>query len=349
MKEILQSSAQKEFHNLKSFFPTDIVTNTVNYTRGPFHDISQRKQFCMALQNPNRFHAQNIPQTFNHTVNSQLNTNELSFSFLRSQNSNRKHDANNFVTAKFPESFQRTFYTNESRRRKNNVYESGMEIDESRLNTLDTNDFKPQFASTPKRNDLYEFSRYGNQRCYNNTVTSSQKSVRNHKKKRQLEKKKIAKHLQRSKIDKEIKHKSFSGRFFGAINTSCTTLVKTVKNIFRPKSNLQEKGNYTDNDSLNKISKRDTMSCSYSFTEYMRRRDAALKDDCSNKPDDGVFDLKPKTNVEDFSMEMSNSCKTCNNTIALKRKLLSDEHLKKTIRKLKLGINLYGCNFKVPT
>ncbi|KAJ8733963.1 hypothetical protein PYW07_014514 [Mythimna separata] len=357
MKEIFQCGAQKELNNLKAFLPPDIMTNrspkniyknTVNdVSRVPFHQTPQRKQFCRP-QDPCKSYGRNVKAAEIQNDCVQFNrTNELSFTFLRKHNSYRKPAEKNFVTkSKFDESFQRSYQTNESRARKNTVCESVMEISVSRLSTLGTNDFNPQFSSTPKRNDSYKYSRYENQRTYNNTVRSVQKSVRNHKIKRQLEKKKVAKHLERSNIDKEIKHKSFSGRFFDAINTSCTTLVKTVKNIFRPKSDLHETKNDADSDSLNKTSNRDTMSCSYSFTEYMRRRDDALKDDCTNKPNGVAVELKPKTIVEDFSMEMSNSCNTCNNTIALRRKLVSDEHLKQTIRKLKLGINLYGCNFK---
>ncbi|KAJ8734849.1 hypothetical protein PYW08_014099 [Mythimna loreyi] len=351
MKEIFQCGAQKEFNNLKTFFPPDIKTNrspknTVNNaSRVPFHPTPIKKQFCMARQESCNLYGTNIEAT---EIRNDCKTKELSFSFLRKHTSNNKNAGKAFVTtSKFDESFQRSFQTNESRARKNTVCDTLMEIADSSLITLGTNDFNPQFSSTPKKNDIYKYSRYENKRSYtDNTVKSIEKSVRNHKIKRQLEKKKIAKHLEHSNIDKQIKHKSFSGRFFDAINTSCTTLVKTVKNIFRPKNDLYETKNDADSDSFNKTSKQDTLSCSYSFTDYMRRRDAALKDDCTYKRDGVGVDLKPKTNIEDFSMEMSNSCNTCNNTIALKRKLVSDEHLKQTIRKLKLGINLYGCNFK---
>ncbi|CAG4923538.1 unnamed protein product [Colias eurytheme] len=39
-------------------------------------------------------------------------------------------------------------------------------------------------------------------------------------------------------------------------------------------------------------------------------------------------------------------CSTCNNTLELKEKMLFDPRLKDTVKKLKLGINLFGCNFK---
>lgn len=355
MKEILQCGTQKELNNFRASFLPEVMTNRserniVNCaSKKPFQEVPQRNSFCTAPQDPNKFNARIIKRKVIQNDSVQSNkASELSFTFLRKQNSNRKEVVKNFVTDdKLPETFQRTFQKNESRLRNNTVYDSLMQIDESRFKTLGINDFNPQFASTPKKNDLHENSKYKILRSNNNTARSIQKSVRKHKIKRQLNKKKMAKRLERSKIDKENKHKSFSGRFFDAINTSCTILANTVKNIFRPKSDVHESEN--DTESLNATANRDTLSCSYSFTNYMRRRDFALKNDCTNISGGGLEDeaLKSKASIEDFSMETSNSCNTCNNTIALKRKLVRDDNLKQTIRKLKLGINLYGCNFKV--
>ncbi|CAH2068768.1 unnamed protein product, partial [Iphiclides podalirius] len=66
-----------------------------------------------------------------------------------------------------------------------------------------------------------------------------------------------------------------------------------------------------------------------SFTSYMRKRDAYIKGDRSS-----IWD------------ESQNECFTCNDTLSLKQKFVNDDVLKENVQRLKLGINLYGCDFK---
>lgn len=348
MKEIIQCSGRKEFKKLQAVFPSNIMNrnprNTANAIITPFHDVSQRNKVWLSTQNINKSYLKHVKPNLVPNECMQLNkTNELSFSFLRKQHKNKRIATMRTISDEIPERFHKTLKTNESYVRQNTVYEPVIGNNDSNLSTLGTNYFRPKFASTPKKNGINQYTRFENQRLNNNTGRSIPRSIRNHQMKQQMDKKKIAKRLQRTKIVPEIKHKSISGRFFDAINTSCTTLVKTVKNIFRPKINLNE-----TKEESNKTSKvGDMLSCSYSFTNYMRKRDAILKNEYIDKSLCGLVVFKSKEGFEDFSLEMTNSCNTCNDTITLKRKLATDDQLKQTIRKLKLGINLYGCDFKV--
>ncbi|CAH0722672.1 unnamed protein product, partial [Brenthis ino] len=88
--------------------------------------------------------------------------------------------------------------------------------------------------------------------------------------------------------------------------------------------------NYEKNDSDTEVD-----TCSYSFTNYMRERDAILK---SNKDN-----IEHSKHISVFSL---NDCNTCNDTIALKQKLANNSSLQQTVKRLKMGINLYGCDFK---
>ncbi|XP_060810712.1 uncharacterized protein LOC106136906 [Amyelois transitella] len=135
---------------------------------------------------------------------------------------------------------------------------------------------------------------------------------------------------QRSSM-KVVKNKSFSGRFFSAINDSCTMFVKTVKNIFTTK-NIDEDTDQTTKDDQSAAINVNTKKAhsNYSFMHYMQRRDAMMHNQC------GELSTKKSASL----------CETCNDTELLKRKLEKDYKLKQTVKKLKFGINLYGCDFK---
>lgn len=341
MKEIMLCGTQKG-NNIKPLLSSNVIINSpgnaMDTSRALFcENIKERKTFCMAPPETIPLYSQHKIPTMSNVHLQKSDRNELSLSFLRNQHLSKSRTTTYFVTPNnFSESIQRKLHTNVSSVQHNTVYDSFMKHNLTRSCTQEIDEFKPQFMSTPKK-DIHEASRY--QKQHDN---SSYRSVRNHQVKRPVKKKRATRHLNQTKTDKDIRHKSFSGRLFDAINTSCTTLVKTVKNIFRPKNTLQK----TKDDSINETNP--SMSCSYSFTNYMRKRDEVMKDgykEDTNKADDLVT---TKERFEDVSMEINNSCKTCNDTVTLKRKLRNDDNLKKTIRKLKLGINLYGCDFKVP-
>ncbi|RVE50978.1 hypothetical protein evm_004387 [Chilo suppressalis] len=182
-------------------------------------------------------------------------------------------------------------------------------------------DFKPNFVSTPKHKhrsmNLTNSSRLSRQ----SLKTIRKTNFRNDEFKVNG---KMTKDMETSQMQ-SIRHRSISSRLFDAINDSCTTLVKTVKSIFKTKGSKKK---------VNEQVIGADHSCSYSFTEYMRKRDAGLIDGKT----ENTSAISESRNVE--------NCKTCNDTRQLKRKIMSDDCLRDTIRKLKLGINLYGCDFK---
>ncbi|CAG9782923.1 unnamed protein product [Diatraea saccharalis] len=197
------------------------------------------------------------------------------------------------------------------------------------LNNSNTSDFRPTFVSTPKHR-------------YNRTMNSSKRSCFSGRSLRTIKKVNVRndeyKTNQKPQNKKDnskmrsLKNRSISSRLFDVINDSCTTLVKTVTNIFKSNRSKMEAKDIAPASNTNAGANE---SCSYSFTEYMRKRDAGLINDVT-KNTSGVSDERNFDN-----------CKTCNDTLQLKRKIISDEYLRETIRKLKLGINIYGCDFKV--
>lgn len=189
--------------------------------------------------------------------------------------------------------------------------------------------FRPKFSSTPKQEFLSRMDFSGNSsrrtnltaqtyatHCRRNIVKRKAYKVRNE--------------------DKSLRKTSMTSRFLSAINESCTALVKTVASIFKNTDSANSSKNISTNTQL--LEREDDPSCSYSFLKYMRKR-AVLKSKLPNK----IY-----KNCSMFSAETS-SCDTCNDTTKLKMKLILNDELKLTVKKLKWGINLYGCDFKVMT
>lgn len=193
--------------------------------------------------------------------------------------------------------------------------------------TIDLKHFQPAFVSTPKREinnvNLKQQSRVA--KCFSDI--DRHKHVR---RKQKIYKPNINKNISPVQVKRSV-----SARLFSAINDSCTTFVKSVKSIFKPK-NKSDKQKTVINE--NNVTDVNNFTCSYSFTNYMRKRDAVMTNGTNTE-----------SNFTMFSSEIGNfnSCKTCNNTMILKNKLANDEYLKKTVKKLKFGINLFGCDFKV--
>ncbi|KPI93412.1 hypothetical protein RR46_10672 [Papilio xuthus] len=126
--------------------------------------------------------------------------------------------------------------------------------------------------------------------------------------------------------DESVQRRFGASRILDVINETCTTIMKSVTNVFRSKKR---------EDSLSQSSNSERQSqCANSFTNYMRRRDAMLEQDSTN------------SYWNDLMEEVQYECNTCNDTLSLRRKFSNDDFLKETVNKLKLGINLYGCNFK---
>ncbi|KAL0895618.1 hypothetical protein ABMA27_011709 [Loxostege sticticalis] len=193
-------------------------------------------------------------------------------------------------------------------------------------------EFKPIFVSTPKKVAG---------RSKLNHLSKSSPRFLSHGRQNTLKKvDKTFKNLRTPKESvnprKDLNNRSMTSRLFHAINDSCTTFVKTVKNIFKSKKNNSVKDQSASSPAA---CTRNSMepSCSYSFTDYMRRRDALLSNETvESRPNFG----------EVLETENIKSCKTCNDTVSLKYKVNNDHYLKETVTKLKLGINLYGCDFK---
>lgn len=202
-------------------------------------------------------------------------------------------------------------------------------------NDLPVIDFKPTYVSTPKR----ERSTLRTAQLMNSSA-----KITNNKNERNKPLNNILKNKKSFKTkNKEIKHRSLSGKLFNAINDSCTVILNTVKNIFRSnKKNINDTSKESNVLTLSGSPVMRKEPCSFSFTNYMRRRDAIYE----NK-----FYNTRSTHLEQAEngggLKTGTSCETCNDTEKLKFKLDNDNHLRQTIKKLKIGINLYGCDFKV--
>ncbi|CAH4033641.1 unnamed protein product [Pieris brassicae] len=149
------------------------------------------------------------------------------------------------------------------------------------------NNFYPISTSTPKRDRTLS------------TITKI------------YENRKITKRPKKYKVPNKV-NRSLSIKFLDVVNSSCTTIIKSIKSVFTRNTSVKQTVNE---------------KCG-SFTEYMRIRDQYLSDISKSSPD-------------------VKSCMTCNDTLLLKEKLVSDDCLKVTVKKLKHGINMFGCDFKV--
>lgn len=327
MKEIFNWK-QSELQNLKK---TESVCDAVNKSRMPSKLSKQKYVYKRKQLNNKNCNEINKLMAEKKRINKLQQTrsiaNELSFSFLQNDE---------FQVPKHKDTTKRSFrFHNVDTQRQNikltHVQDTTIHrtISDTKKNytTATLQDFSPIFASTPKHaTKTVNFTDSTINSCKTSEAQTKQNKYKNLKMKRQKTKRDLQK-------NKSMKNRSLGARFFGAINDSCTTFVKTVKNIFNKKE--------SSNDSRSSISEpmestiaKDKRSKTYSFINYMRKRDAVLNN--NNKITDPSY----------FSGE-ANSCKTCDNTEVLKLKLSKDEFLKKTVKKLKLGINLYGCDFKV--
>ncbi|KAJ0181260.1 hypothetical protein K1T71_003345 [Dendrolimus kikuchii] len=178
--------------------------------------------------------------------------------------------------------------------------------------------FQPIHSSTPNSSNVVKNSK---QHFHSNRLSyHCRKTIR--------QRLKVANKQKPFQKNHELTQKSVSSKFFGAINDSCATIFNTVKSIFKPKES-----NYESN-----IINNEYPDCSFSFTNYMRKRDEFPRHQKeSNSTHETPFD--------NFSHK-NDTCRTCNDTIHLKKKLANDEYLKQTVKKLKIGINLFGCDFK---
>lgn len=195
--------------------------------------------------------------------------------------------------------------------------------------SIDPEGFRPIFSSTPKREEFPNPIDYPKPSIRKSSYqTRSQTTLQ---RTRRVVKRRPTK-IPRNN-DKNLRNMSLSSRFFSAINESCTTLVKTVVNIFKK----NEPSHCSKDETESHTSRPEDASCSFSFLNYMQKRDAVINKLLKTKNKD----------CTDFSLA-TELCETCD-TQTLKKKMARNMHLKQTVKKLKMGINLYGCDFKVVT
>ncbi|GBP31253.1 hypothetical protein EVAR_21533_1 [Eumeta japonica] len=138
--------------------------------------------------------------------------------------------------------------------------------------------------------------------------------------------------------------RSVSARIFGALNDTCATVVNAIKDMIL----LRRR---TDTCKIEEATNARRTSRDWSFTYFMKPRDVARRSVRTKENDHSFADIAAEdrnsicSSTEDATRN-ENICRTCNDTLLLKRKLANDDYLKETLRKLKIGINLYGCDFK---
>ncbi|CAK1599937.1 unnamed protein product [Parnassius mnemosyne] len=254
------------------------------------------------------------------------------FSFLQRDNSDRKSMNYNYCENQKDFSITKSIY---------NQIDSSLEKSPATLNYTElyaekkvTNtkevkkesisdfSFRPQFVSTPK-------NIYRNVSRTNISHISLRKSPINKSYKNgRLQKS----HIERIKTDcKKVniscQQRTIGARLFDAINESCTTIIKSVRNVFKTKKIEKPRKETFDSSNIGDV---DIPHCSNSFTNYMRKREALLNEQ----------------NSDLTSYSFHKECTTCNDTLTLQGKFANDDFLRQTVKKLKLGINLYGCDFK---
>lgn len=188
-------------------------------------------------------------------------------------------------------------------------------------NTINFENIQPISSSTPKCSNAFKISNQS--RRSDNLTDTRPRAIR-----------KLLNVTNNKPVQmKRVTRKSMSSRLISAINDSCANIFNIVKNLFKPKTNTSDSKatNTTCNDVYS--------DCSYSFTNYMRKRDKLCRRKLSTTGE-------PTTNNFNYR---NVTCKTCNDTMLLRYKFADDEDLKQTVKKLKIGINVYGCDFKVKT
>ncbi|CAH2099790.1 unnamed protein product [Euphydryas editha] len=199
--------------------------------------------------------------------------------------------------------------------------------------------FAPPFVSTPKKcKDTFR-STSVSQSSLRSFIKLS-RFKRKHEKQTRINTDKIMK--RKLSECKQVQNKTIGSKFFDIINGSCTTLVKSftcLKNIFRSKVPSTSRDEEIDISCTDKINLKSTNN---SFTNYMRNRDA-LSYHRNNNRDETLLNTGFSIDDDKFHLQ---ECNTCNDTITLQQKLKKDSNLQRTLKRLKLGINLYGCDFK---
>lgn len=348
-KEINKAPIDDDTMNLFQNVIKEIISWKSTSEINPKTPVTQKNKTFKCHQNESQYCNNDRAHKLQNTeLNAQFKNN-LSFSELLKDTDGKKEVPVSFNTNKyFDEKGQMSDLCLNFTKESNNLVTTGFkrnvkkttsafQYSKEKHSEIDLIDFKPSFVSTPKRQHLNRNSSIQS-KLQNTTKTSyagqTERLYRSRiDKQHKINKSKIT----QTALDriKDVKQRSMSARFFSAINDSCTTLVKSVKNIFTSKKDIKKNKNSNSGNS-DKIYKDD--SCNYSFTNYMRKRDAIL----------GNKDIQTeKMEYDDSNSIYMDSCRTCKDTIVLQQKMATDKHLQQTIKRLKIGVKLYGCNFKV--
>ncbi|CAG4963093.1 unnamed protein product [Parnassius apollo] len=188
--------------------------------------------------------------------------------------------------------------------------------------------FRPPLVSTPKN-------------MYRNNVSRahiSNMSIRKSPINKSYKNQRIkTSHIERiktdcNKVNVSCRQRTFGASLFNAINESCTRIVTSIRNLFKTKKIEKPHKETFDNSNIDVA---DIVHCSYSFTDYMLKREALLNEQNSD--------------LTSYRNSFHKECASCNDTLTLKEKLANDDFLKETVKKLKRGLHVYGCDFKVIT
>ncbi|XP_045760590.1 uncharacterized protein LOC123864294 isoform X3 [Maniola jurtina] len=260
--------------------------------------------------------------------------NDLSFSFLLKENPEPRfrklnHRKPNYTlkTDQHPAEQVVTSYVEPS------LYQSYKHraFENSTRNTMDETvlEFKPPFVSTPKRSKYSKVK--GASRTSKESLTTRDHTICNKTIKNR------SKFTNTTLLSKRLHNRSTSAKFLDILNGSCKTFIEGFKRMFTIK---ESSDNFDDKSKdLGTTNVEENNSCIFS-TSTMHQRYAPVSKE--NKVPNWTNSTK------EFSLENSfcNSCYTCNDTFVLKHKFKNDAFLQQTVKKLKLGINLYGCDFK---
>ncbi|CAG9108173.1 unnamed protein product [Plutella xylostella] len=371
VKEMLYWKAKDEAdERMKPYMSSFIAKPKVQQNEYNIAHVTLTRNFS-ALFTPKENIQQNLklhaPNPFSNVKNLERLTKatkdeeELSFSFLQKENNMQSGPRmyHHQQELKVPE--QTTKHLRGNTKQTSNIKKAVREISVQTLeatpastfkadddkSTTNSNNFKPTIMSTPKRH-----SRERSVRHDSRLSKHTSRTIRKNKTHSYLQAKQFArqfrKEMSRTKKQessvKTLSTRSMSSSFMSVVNESCTALANTVRSVFMPWSKL----NATSTTKQCDTSKQSTKTVAHSansFMTYMRKRDAIL-----GNISDVTDAMEVSRNVLDDNIgpvaKDENPCNTCNDTAMLKEKMADNVHLKKTVKKLKLAINLYGCDFK---
>ncbi|XP_061382970.1 LOW QUALITY PROTEIN: uncharacterized protein LOC116770384 [Danaus plexippus] len=324
-KEIMTLQRESNINNKKHtnpYFKKSVQQKYNDINGNNFEAIT--KQFTK--NNTNEYGAGTFSRPFEKNIPNSNKTIEMSFSFLRKANEDTFTNIRTFDDTRSNKLRSKNFLEQSGR----NYIKTQPTRDMSQSNgtgNVGNNtilDFKPPFVSTPKQAKISNKIHSSSSLFIRTPLSINTKTTQV----RDTKQEKCQQTKAKQDNIRQSQNKTMSAKFFNLINGSCTTLVKSfinIGNIFKGRSMTLVNTDNTD-------PSESEPSCSYSFTEYMRGRD--IMEEIHEKYEGDAADI---SNID---------CNTCNDTALLRQKLARDAALQGTVKRLKIGINLYGCDFK---